>query len=252
MPSGFDLNILVLLVIAPFIGSFAATLGLRLCTDRDALLGRSACDHCAKPLGVRDLVPIGSFLWLRGRCRYCGGQIDPLHFAAELGALLVPLTAMLVVHGVELWFLCGLGWLLIAQTVADLRYLTLPDSLNLAILALGIAAVVTLAPTSLLDALIGAVAGFLVLVTVAFAYERLRGRAGLGLGDAKLLGALGAWTGWFGLPSTVLIAAVTAGIAALGFRLLGGRLTATTEIPFGPFLALGAWLVVLRGPLAFG
>lgn len=252
MPFGFDLNAVVLLVAAPFIGSFAATLGFRLCTGRDALFGRSACDSCGAPLGIRDLVPIASFALFRGRCRHCGGRIDPLHLAAELGAVLVPLTAMLVAGGAELWFLCGLGWLLVAQTVADLRYLTLPDSLNLAILALGIASLAVLAPAALPDALIGVAAGFLVLAAVALAYERLRGRAGLGFGDAKLLGALGAWTGWFGLPSTVLIAAVAAGLAALVFRLFGARVTATTEIPFGPFLALGAWVVVLHGPLAFG
>jgi leader peptidase (prepilin peptidase)/N-methyltransferase len=252
MPFEFDLHAGILLAAAPFVGSFAATLGLRLCTGRDALFGRSACDHCGMRLGPRDLVPIASYVLLRGRCRHCRAPIDALHLAAELAALLVPLSAMLVARGAELWFLCGLGWLLVAQTVADLRHLTLPDSLNLAILILGVASVSTLAPAALPDALIGSVAGFLVLAAIAFLYERLRGRAGLGLGDAKLLGGLGAWTGWFGLPSTVLIAAVAAGLAALGFRLLGGRVTGTTEIPFGPFLALGAWIVVLRGPLAFG
>lgn len=252
MPSTFDPSLLAALIVAPFVGSFAATLGLRLCTGRDAVFGRSACEQCGTRLGIRDLVPVASFAILRGRCRYCGNAIDPLHLAAELGALLVPLSAALVAEGTEFWLLCGLGWLLIAQAVADLRYLTLPDSLNLAILVLGFVALALLAPASLADALIGVVAGFLSLAAVALVYERLRGRTGLGLGDAKLLGALGAWTGWIGLPSTVLIAAVAAGLAILAVRLLGRRITATTEIPFGPFLALGAWIVILRGPLTFG
>ena len=252
MPFQFDLPAGVLLIASPFVGSFAATLGLRLCTGGDPLLGRSACDHCGATLGARELVPIASYALLRGRCRHCHGPIDPLHLTAELGAVLVPLSAMLVARGAELWFLCGLGWLLIAQSVADLRHLTLPDSLNLAILILGVASVATLAPGALPDALIGAVAGFVALAVIALLYEKLRGRAGLGLGDAKLLGGLGAWTGWFGLPSTVLIAAVAAGLTALGLRMLGRQVTATTEVPFGPFLALGAWIVVLRGPLAFG
>lgn len=252
MSWNIDPHALAALVVAPFVGSFAATAGLRLCTGGDALFGRSACDQCGFRLGIRDLMPVASFALSRGRCRHCGGRIDPLHLMAELGAPVVPLTAMLVATGLELWFLCGLGWLLIAQTVADLRYFTLPDSLNLGIAALGLAALAVLAPGSLPDALIGIAVGFLSLAAVALLYERLRGRTGLGLGDAKLLGALGAWTGWLGLPSTVLIAAVTAGLAALGLRLLGKRVTATTEIPFGPFLALGAWIVVLHGPLAFG
>jgi leader peptidase (prepilin peptidase)/N-methyltransferase len=252
MPPQLELDALALLIIAPFIGSFVATLGLRLSTGRDALLGRSACDHCGTRLGARDLVPIASFVLLGGRCRHCGGHIDPLHFGAEIGALLVPLTAMLVASGAELWFLCGLGWLLIGQVVADLRHFTLPDSLNITILLLGLTSLVVLAPTALIDGVIGAVTGFVSLVIVALAYQRLRGREGLGLGDAKLLGALGVWTGWFGLPSTVLIAAVTAGVTALALRIAGIRITATTEIPFGAFLALGAWIVVLRGPLAFG
>ncbi|WP_162914811.1 prepilin peptidase [Desertibaculum subflavum] len=252
MPSTFDLHLLAALVVAPFVGSFVATLGLRLCTGRDAMFGRSACERCGTRLGIRDLVPIASYGLLRGRCRHCGGPIDPLHLAAELGALLVPLSAALVAGGTEFWLLCGLGWLLIAQTVADLRYLKLPDSLNLAILVLGFVALALLAPDALVDALIGVVTGFLSLAAVALLYERLRGRTGLGLGDAKLLGALGAWTGWFGLPSTVLIAAAAAGLAVVAVRVLGKPITATTEIPFAPFLALGAWIVVLHGPLAFG
>jgi leader peptidase (prepilin peptidase)/N-methyltransferase len=247
-----DINLAAAIVAAPFVGSFAATLGLRLCTGQDALFGRSACDRCGTRLGASDLVPILSFARSGGRCRACGGVIDPLHPAAELAAIAVPLAAAAVATGLEFWFLCTLGWLLIAQVVADLRHFLLPDSLNLAILGLGLAATWWLAPASLADALIGAAAGFVALAIVAVVYRRLRGRDGLGLGDAKLLGALGAWTGWYGLPSTVLIAALSATVMALALGLLGRRMTATTAIPFGPHLVLGGWIVVLCGPLAIG
>jgi leader peptidase (prepilin peptidase)/N-methyltransferase len=102
-------------------------------------------------------------------------------------------------------------------------------------------------PNTLADHLIGAALGFVVFATIAFAYVRLRGFEGLGMGDAKLMAALGAWLGWQGLPTALLFAAFTALAYVLARSLAGRRVT--DPIPFGTFLALGGWLVWMFGPL---
>jgi leader peptidase (prepilin peptidase)/N-methyltransferase len=99
---------------------------------------------------------------------------------------------------------------------------------------------------------LGAFAGFAALALIASVYRRVRGREGLGLGDAKLLAAAGAWLGWHGLPSVVLIAAVSALAVALAAASGGGKLAWTSRIAFGPHLALAFWLVWLFGPVVMG
>jgi leader peptidase (prepilin peptidase)/N-methyltransferase len=128
----------------------------------------------------------------------------------------------------------------------------LPDILNLPLAAVGLAVAWMLGPGALGDAAIGAAAGFLTFAALAWAYRRLRGRDGLGLGDAKLAMAAGAWVSWTGLPTVVTLAALAALAMVLG-RALAGRPVAPTEpVPFGPYLAAGLWLVWLYGPVNLG
>ena len=107
-----------------------------------------------------------------------------------------------------------------------------------------------LAPDELRDRVAGAACGYLGLWLVALIYRRLRGRDGLGLGDAKLLAAAGAWVGASGLPSVLAGAALAALAAAGGLTLAGTRLDRHSALPFGPFLAAATWLVWLFGPIA--
>jgi leader peptidase (prepilin peptidase) / N-methyltransferase len=103
-------------------------------------------------------------------------------------------------------------------------------------------------PALVVSHLVGALAGFAAFAAIAFVYRRLRRREGLGLGDAKLLAAAGAWLGWQALPGLVVIAAVCALAVALARAVTGDRLSATTRIAFGSYLALAFWLVWLLGP----
>jgi leader peptidase (prepilin peptidase)/N-methyltransferase len=102
----------------------------------------------------------------------------------------------------------------------------------------------------MLDSAIGAGAGFAIFALVRWLYRRLRGREGLGLGDAKLLAAAGAWVTWNGLPSVVLIAAVFGLVSALVMAQRGEQLSLNQRLAFGPALCLGTWLVWLYGPIA--
>lgn len=142
-----------------------------------------------------------------------------------------------------------LGWQLLLLAILDAEHFWLPLKLTLTLIAGGLIAALPEGGAALLDRTIGAVAGFAALSVVAFAYRRLRGRDGLGGGDAWMLAGGGAWTGWVALPSILVLSAV-AGLAwVMSLRLFGRRLAANQPLPFGVALAAGTWLVWLYGPL---
>lgn len=169
-----------------------------------------------------------------------------------LAALAVPASLALLLPGeppLRLWAAAGLGWTLLALAAWDLRCGLLPDRLTLPLLLAGLAATALLQPGRLEAHLLGATVGFLSLAALRALYRLLRGREGLGLGDAKLLAAGGAWLGWEGLASVVLWACAAAALSLLPGRLAGRRLSRYSALAFGPWLALGIWLVWLLGPL---
>ena len=135
----------------------------------------------------------------------------------------------------------SLGWALAALALIDLRSMILPDVITLPLVAAGLAFWALMEPSRLPAAALGAGGGYLALWGLAALYQRLRGEAGMGLGDAKLLAAGGAFLGWQALP------AVLAGAGWLGLfwvlfrRWRGGGPGREDRIPFGPFLALSIW-----------
>ena len=151
-------------------------------------------------------------------------------------------------EGVVLSSLLALA--LAALSAIDLEAYRLPDALTLPLTALGLVATPLVLQEPLWWQVASALFGFALLAAVAFAYAKLRGRPGLGLGDAKLLAAAGAWLGAQALPSVLLLACGSALVGLLIRSWRTGALSATARIPFGPFLAFGIWLVWLYGPLA--
>lgn len=137
---------------------------------------------------------------------------------------------------------------LIVLAVIDLRTLRLPDVLTLPLVIAGLFLAWLLDWDSVGQHALAALAGFAGLAGIGWVYERLRGRAGLGLGDAKLLAASGAWVGLDGLASVILIACGVA-LVTVAAGMTGGR-SLDARIPFGPFLAFGTWLTWLYGPVA--
>ncbi len=234
------------LLVAPFIGSFLGVLIQRLPEGRAVVMGRSACDHCGHSLGPRDLVPLLSHALSGGRCRYCHTAIGLFPLAIELAALAVAVwAAIMVTDAALLWATCLLGWTLLTLAWIDVRTMTLPDVLTLPLLIAGLIMTWFLESDAVLDHALGAVSGYLSLTAVAWGYRWLRGRDGLGRGDARLLAAAGAWLGLSLLPFVVLLAACL-GLLAAGIAMLAGRrVTAATAIPFGPFLAFATWLAWL-------
>jgi leader peptidase (prepilin peptidase)/N-methyltransferase len=142
----------------------------------------------------------------QGCCPVPAGTTFAATFPASLG---VTLWAFAVLPEPLAWAGCLLGWVLITAAIFDLRYFWLPDALILPLIPAGWLVTWWMTGTFSNQA-IGAVAGYAWLAAVRQLYWSMKGREGLGLGDAKLLAAAGAWVGWAGLPSVVLIAAVTA------------------------------------------
>lgn len=240
-----DSDILPLLA-APFMGSFLGVLIRRLPEGRAVAWTRSACEACGHVLTAREMIPLLSYAIQRGRCRACGAPIGAFHPLIEIAALAVAFSAWLVAPDIGwLWIACGLGWTLLALAWIDAEHLLLPDALVLPLILGGLAGTCWLEPDALLDHAVAAVAGWTILAAVASAYRRLRGRDGLGAGDAKMLAAAGAWLGLEAL-GPVLLGAALGGIAlAMAGALRGARMTGATALPFGPPLALATWVVWL-------
>ncbi len=214
-----DTALVMMLVAAPAIGSFLGTLVLRLPEGQPVVAARSACPHCHHPLAAWDMVPLLSWLLLRGRCRHCGAAIGAFYPGMELAALGIAAAAVMLVPAAVVPWSCLLGWALLALALIDRRAFLLPDVLTLPLLALGLAATAVLDTEALPAHLAGAGLGWLAFTLLAAGYRALRGREGLGGGDAKLLAAGGAWLGWPALPAIMFGAAVL-GLAEVLMRRL--------------------------------
>lgn len=250
MPSS-PFDILIPIAAAPFIGSFLTVLAVRLPKGEDVLIRRSHCRNCNRALRPFELVPLVSWLALKGRCAHCGDRISALYPVLEIAAIGVAAWATFIMDGALLWVTVTLGWVLLALIAMDIREFILSDVLTLPLIVAGIAAIAVIDPTQLWLHIVGAIAGFALMVGVALAYRVIRKQDGLGLGDAKLMAAAGAWTGVQGLGTVLLYAVAIGLVLALLLRVQGQGLAATTPIPFGAGVAAGLWLVWLYGPLLF-
>ncbi|UYY78286.1 prepilin peptidase [Sphingomonas sp. R1] len=234
---------ILLAVLGAVFGSFIATLAIRWPEGRSVARGRSACDSCEAPLRAAELVPVLSFLFQRGRCRHCHAMIPPSHWLTELVGLAIGLVAGLIAPGLDGVAGAVFGWLLLALAALDLAAFWLPNSLNLALAGTGLLAGTLGLTPGLIERVAGGVLGFAVLWMVAWGYQRLRGRQGLGGGDPKLFGAIGCWLGWPALAMVLLAASLIGLAAVLGMRSAGRQVRATDRLPFGIMLAAGAWAV---------
>ena len=243
---------LVAALIAPFVGSFLGVVAMRLPVGQPVALGRSKCPDCGTTLGIADLIPLVSWLSSRGKCRHCGVAIGRIYPAIELAAIAVPLWAASEIAGWPLWASCFLGWSLLTLAVMDVRSMILANSLTLPLVAVGLLVSWALGIETLRDSAIGAVAGYLSFALIAWLYRTVRGREGLGLGDAKLLAAGGAWLTWPALPSVVALAAISGLAMTLAQSIVRRTFREGERLPFGPHLGVAIWLVWLYGPVVTG
>jgi leader peptidase (prepilin peptidase)/N-methyltransferase len=213
----------------------------------DLLAPRSHCPACGKRLRAIDNIPVVSYLLLRGKCAFCGARISPRYPIVEaLTAVLSALVAWRFGWGVAGALALVLLWTLIALTFIDADTTFLPDDLTLPLLWLGLIANLwnTFAP--LHDAVIGAVAGYLILWSIYWLFKLVTGKEGMGYGDFKLLAALGAWLGWKMLLPIILLSSIVGAVVGIVLIALARR-GRDIPIPFGPYLAAAGFIVLLYG-----
>ncbi len=238
-----NLWLLATLLAAPCVGSY---LGIAL--QRGPLaLGRSRCESCGATLGAIDLVPIVSFLLLRGRCRTCHARIPTMLLLIEGTLLLIAVIAAgFEPAGPELAIAAGLGAVLFALALIDLRSMRLPDALTLPLLLCGLLVCFWTERSALTLHAAAAALDYLGLRLLAQLYRRSRGIEGIGAGDAKLLAAGGAWLGLAAMPDLLVLSGSLGIVGFMVAALRRGRLDTEFRLPFGPALALAIWLLWLH------
>jgi len=215
------------------------------------MVPRSRCPHCGHPIRWFENIPVFSYLALRGRCSQCAAPISARYPAVE--AVTAALFAWCGWHwglGWEALSWCGFSAAVLALACIDWDTTLLPDDITLPLLWAGLcAAGLRLTDTALPDALWGAVAGYLSLWLVYWAFKLVTGKEGMGYGDFKLFAALGAWFGWQALIPVILMASVIGAVIGIAIK-LKGNLREGGYVPFGPFLALAGLTSMVFGPSA--
>lgn len=208
---------------------------------------RSTCPGCGHQITALENIPVISYLFLRGRCKACKTSISLRYPLVEsLSGLLAFAVAVQYGFSVLTPFALVFVFALIALTFIDFDTQLLPDDITLPLLWLGLLLNLNYGFTDISSAVIGAMAGYLVLWGVYWLFKLVTGKEGMGYGDFKLLAAIGAWFGWQLLPAVILLSSVAGSVIGIGLILLKGK-TRQTAIPFGPFLALGGIAALFYG-----
>jgi leader peptidase (prepilin peptidase) / N-methyltransferase len=242
-------------VLGLIVGSYLNVVIYRVPRGISTVLPRSRCPECGAAIRAADNVPVVSFLALGGRCRDCGARISWRYPAVEAatGALFLAsfLRFGLSFEAPAAALFCAL---MLALALIDFDHMILPDALTWPAIALGI----LLQPflpwarlgdgpwDGILGALLGAAVGAGILLAVWGAWYLLRHEEGMGLGDAKMLAAIGAFLGWRGVLVALFFGALSGSVVGLTLMARGG-MGAKSRLPFGTFLALGGLVALFAG-----
>ena len=224
-------------------GSFLNVCILRLPADQSLVRPPSSCPKCHTRIAWFDNIPVVSWLLLRGKCRHCGAPISvqyPL-IEALVGVLW---AAALLAYGASLHALAAavFGTILLGIAITDVRHYLIPDEFTVGGLVLGLALSLGGGGPGLVQALIGAAAGFVLLYVVARAGQWVFKEEAMGGGDIKMMAMVGAFVGWRGVLLTVFAGALLGTLIFVPLSLRKKRL-----VPFGVFLALGAAVTFVLG-----
>lgn len=229
------------------IGSFLNVCIYRLPVSKSIVHPRSMCSNCGTPIASYDNIPILSYLWLRGHCRHCSAKISLRYPMVELlGGLLALGTYLkfgLTVEALIYYAFCSI---LLVVTFIDLDHRIIPDFITLPGIPICFAAAFALPDVTYKDALLGILIGGGSLFAVAWIYNLITKKEGMGGGDIKLLAMIGAIVGWQGVLFTIFVASLVGTLAGMAV-MLQSRKGMKLAVPFGPFLSIGGITYIFFG-----
>lgn len=235
-------------IVGMAVGSFLNVCIFRLPRSLSLIHPRSMCPGCRVDIPFYDNVPVASYLWLRGRCRHCGAAISLRYPLVELASGLFA-VAVYSIHGFSLegLLIFSLISALLVITFIDIDHQIIPDMITYPGIAIGFVASFFLDYITFRESLFGILLGGGTLFSVAWGYYLFTKREGMGGGDIKLLAMIGAFLGWKGIIFTIFVGSAIGTLVGVAVALIkgGGR---RLQIPFGPFLSVGALLYLFFGP----
>ena len=217
--------------------------------DKSVIFTRSFCPSCQKTIKWFDNIPLISFLLLKRKCRNCDYKISFQYFIVEL-ITAISFTIIYYFYGISITslLLVILSVFFIIIFFIDLKHFIIPNSLTFPLMFIGF--IKSFDPNldnflfpNYINSLIGGVIGYLIIWLIIFVYKKVRNKEGMGLGDAKLLSAIGFWFGWVSIPFVLFLSS----IIALGFSLpslVNKSKNLSSQIPFGPYIILGITLYI--------
>lgn len=223
---------------------------------------RSVCPHCQAPIPIWHNIPILSWILLRGRARCCGAKISVQYLVVEVATALLFATIYWIFPFIVRWdgglvldppemmrFFHALIFtsLLFICSVIDFEHQIIPDVLSLPMILLTPLVVYLHPDLDWKSALIGILVGGGSLYTVAWLYYLIRRDYGLGMGDVKLLAAIGGWLGWQSILTTIFWGSILGSLVGLGVIIVRKRVDLKIRLPFGPFLSIAAAAYLLFG-----
>ena len=210
----------------------------------NVISGRSHCPSCKKQIRWFDNIPLLSYIILKARCRDCSSKIDSKYFLIELISAL-NFVLIFYLFGFSsttiLFFILSICFIIII--FIDIKHFIIPNELTYTLMGIGFFK--SFDPNlnqylfpNYINSLVGGVVGYLIIWFIIFVYKKLRNKEGMGLGDAKLLSAIGFWFGWYSIPYVIFLSSLSALIIALP-GLINKSKTMSSQIPFGPYLIFG-------------
>jgi len=238
----------IVIVIGAFLlglcfGSFLNVCILRLPRDQSLLRPRSTCPNCKQPIAWRDNIPLFSWLWLRGKCRWCHKPISKQYplIEALVGVLF---GASVLAYGTTLHAVAAalFGTILLGIAITDARHYIIPDEFTWGGLVIGLLLALGGGVPGFLQALLGAAVGFVLLWLVGMAGTWVFKEEAMGGGDVKMMAMVGSFVGWHGVLLTVFAGAALGSVIFIPLSIRKKRL-----VPFGVFLAVGAVVAFVFG-----
>ena len=243
------MDLIFVIILGGLWGSFANVCIYRLPMGKGVVSGRSFCPKCKKLITWKDNIPIISFLFLNGKCRSCKKKISPQYLLIELITIIYFLSVYYL-FGISLttllFLILGLSFIIIF--FIDLKHYIIPNVLTFSLMVIGF--IKSFDPNlnpifpNYINSLIGGIFGYLIIWSIIYFYKQVRNKEGMGLGDAKLLSAIGFWFGWISIPFVIFLSSIIALLFVIP-SLMKKSKKLSSQIPFGPYIIIGTLIYLI-------